>query len=167
MGPPLLASGPDFDAVSEALAPEFDRVTVGGEVAASPRDPEETAVVLVGHGTAHPADAAYSRMAMVLKRDHRNAFLGTIDGFPGMEEALDEVRASVASRVRLVPFLVVAGGHAAKDISGDGSESWKSGFEEAGYEVDLNLLGMGENPRVVEIFLAHTRRAAEGLLRGK
>ncbi len=167
MGMPLLASGPDYDAVSEALAPEFDRVTVGGEVAASKRNPEETAVVLVGHGTAHPADATYSRMALVLKRDHKNVFLGTIDGFPGLEEALDEVRASGVSRVRLVPFLVVAGGHAAKDISGDGSESWKRSFEEAGYEVDLNLLGMGENPRVVEIFVEHTRRAVERLLRGE
>ena len=161
MGLPLLASGPDFDAVSEALAPEFDRVTVGGEVAASPRDPEETAVVLVGHGTAHPADAAYSRMARVLQRDHRNVFLGTIDGFPGRGEALDEVRASGVSRVRLVPFLLVAGGHASKDIAGDGSESWKSSFEEAGFAVDLNLLGMGENPQVVEIFLEHTRKAID------
>lgn len=167
MGLPLLAAATDYDAVSEALAPEFDRVTGGGEVAASKRNPEETAVVLVGHGTAHPADAAYSRMARVLQRDHRNAFLGTIDGFPGMAEALDEVRASGVRRVRLVPFLLVAGGHASKDIAGDGSKSWKSGFEEAGYEVDLNLLGMGENPRVVEVFLEHTRRAAEGLPRGE
>ena len=162
MGMPLLVSGRDFDAVSKALAPELDRVTVGGEVAASPRDPEETAAVLVGHGTAHPADAAYSRMAMVLKRDHRNVFLGTIDGFPGLEE----VRAAGVRRVRLVPFLLVAGGHARKDIAGDGSGSWKRAFEEAGFAVDLNLLGMGENPRVVETFLEHTRRAAEGLSAG-
>ncbi|MDF0590103.1 sirohydrochlorin cobaltochelatase [Methanotrichaceae archaeon Mx] len=46
MGPPLLAAAPDYDAVSKALAPEFDRTTVGGVVAESPRDPEETAVVL-------------------------------------------------------------------------------------------------------------------------
>ena len=166
-GMPLIASGPDYDAVSKALAPEFDRVTVGGGVAESPRDPEETAVVLVGHGTAHPADAAYARMARVLQRDHRNVFLGTIDGFPGLEEALDEVKAAGVRRVRLVPFLLVAGGHAAKDIAGDDPGSWKRSFEEAGYEVDLNLRGMGENPRVVEIFLEHTRRAAEGLQRGE
>ncbi|MDF0593776.1 sirohydrochlorin cobaltochelatase [Methanotrichaceae archaeon M04Ac] len=167
MGLPLLAAATDYDAVCEALAPEFDRITVGGEAAALKRNPEETAVVLVGHGTAHPADAAYSRMARVLKRDHRNVFLGTIDGFPGLEEALEEVRAAGVPRVRLLPFLLVAGGHASKDIAGDGSGSWKRSFEEAGYEVDLNLLGMGENPRVVEVFLAHTRRAAEGLLRGE
>ncbi|UEC42165.1 MAG: Sirohydrochlorin cobaltochelatase CbiK [Methanothrix sp.] len=162
MGPPLLAAAPDYDAVSKALAPEFDRTTIGGLVAESPRDLEETAVVLVGHGTAHPADAAYARMARVLKRDHRNVFLGTIDGFPGLEDVMSEVRVADVRRVRLLPFLLVAGGHASKDIAGDGPGSWKRSFEEAGYEVDLNLLGMGENPQVVEVFLEHTRRAAEG-----
>jgi sirohydrochlorin cobaltochelatase len=161
MGLPLLAAAPDYDAISQALAPEFHRVAVGGEAAASKRNPEETAVVLVGHGTAHPADAAYSRMARVLQRDHRNVFLGTIDGFPGMAEALDEVRASGVRRVRLVPFLVVAGGHASKDIAGDGSGSWKRAFEEAGFAVDLNLWGMGENPQVLEVFLEHTRKAID------
>ena len=166
MGMPLLASGPDYDAVSKALAPEFDRVSVGGEVAMRPRDPEETAVVLMGHGTDHPADSAYARMALVLKRDHRNVFLGTIDGFPRLEEVMAEVRAADVRRVRLLPFLLVAGGHATKDLAGDDPESWKSAFEEAGFEVDLNLHGMGDTPRVVEILIEHTRQALERGLRG-
>ncbi|HPE63276.1 MAG TPA: sirohydrochlorin cobaltochelatase [Methanothrix sp.] len=162
MGAPLLARGRDFDAVSEALAPEFDRVTVEGEVAMRPRNPEETAVVLMGHGTDHPADSAYARMALVLQRDHRNAFLGTIDGFPGLEEVMAEVRAAGVGRVRLDPFLLVAGGHATKDLAGDDPTSWKSAFEEAGFEVEVLLRGMGENPRVVEVFIEHTKRAIEG-----
>ncbi len=161
MGMPLLASGRDFDAVSEALAPEFDRITVDGKVVTSPRDPKDTAVVLMGHGTRHPADCAYARMARVLERDHRNVFLGTIDGFPGLEEALAEVKAAEVAKVRLMPFLVVAGGHATKDLAGDDPKSWKSSFERAGFEVDLNLRGMGENPRVVEILEEHTRQTLE------
>jgi sirohydrochlorin cobaltochelatase len=161
MGAPLLASSRDFDAVSKALAPEFDRVTVEGEIKKSPRNPEETAVVLMGHGTDHPADSAYSRMALALKRDHRNVFIGTIDGFPGLEDALDDVKGAGVAKVRLMPFLVVAGGHATKDLAGDDTRSWKSSFERAGFEVDLNLQGMGENPRVVEIFVEHTREAVE------
>jgi len=162
MGPPLLATGRDFEAVSKALAPEFDRVTVGGEVAMRPRNPEDTAVVLMGHGTDHPADSAYSRMARVLKRDHRNAFLGTIDGFPGLEEVMAEVRAADVGRVRLLPFLLVAGGHAAKDLAGDDPRSWKSAFEGAGFEVEVLLRGMGENSGVVEVFIEHTKQAIEG-----
>ena len=43
-------------------------------------DPEKEAVLLVGHGTGHPADSLYSLMAQVLKRDHLNVFLGTMEG---------------------------------------------------------------------------------------
>jgi len=161
MGMPLLASGRDFDAASEALAPEFDRVTIDGEVKNSLRDPEETAVVLMGHGTDHPADSAYSRMAMVLERDHKNVFLGTIDGFPGLGEAMAGVRGARVEKVRMMPFLVVAGGHAKKEMAGDDPKSWKSAFENAGFEVELNLQGMGENPRIVEVFVKHTRLAVE------
>jgi sirohydrochlorin cobaltochelatase len=161
MGMPLLNSGRDFDSVSEALAPEFYRVAVDGEVKNSLRDPEETAVVLMGHGTDHPADSAYSRMARVLERDHRNAFLGTMDGFPGLEEAMADVRAAGVANVRLMPFMVVAGEHATKDLAGDDPKSWKSVFERAGFEVELNLQGMGKNPRIVEVFVEHTKMAVE------
>ena len=105
-------------------------------------------------------------MARVLKRDHRNVFLGTIDGFPGLEDVMAEAKAADVRRVRLLPFLLVAGGHATKDLAGDDPESWKSAFEEAGFEVDLNLHGMGDTPRVVEILIEHTRQALERGLRG-
>lgn len=166
MGMPLLASSRDFDLASEALAPEFERVTIDGVVKNSPRDREETAVAMMGHGTDHPADSAYSRMAKVLERDHRNVFLGTIDGFPALEEAMAEVRASGVSKVRLMPFLVVAGGHAKKEMAGGDPKSWKSIFERAGFEVELHLRGMGENPRVVEVFAEHTKKAMENFRQG-
>lgn len=161
IGMPLLASSHDFDSVSEALAPEFDRVTVDGEAVNSPRNPEETAVVLMGHGTDHPADVAYSRMTLVLQRDHKNVFLGTIGGFPGLEDALADVKGAGVAKVRLMPFLVVAGDHATKDMAGDDPKSWKGVFEWAGFEVDSNLQGMGGNPQVVEIFVRHTKIAVE------
>jgi len=167
MGLPLLASDRDFNAVSKALIPEFDRVTIDGVVKNSLRDPEETAVVLMGHGTEHPADSAYSRMAKVLEIDHKNVFLGTIDGFPGQKEALADVREAGIAKVRLIPFLVVAGGHALKDLAGDGPNSWKSVFEKAGFVVELYLRGMGENPGVVEVFIEHTKKAIERFQQGE
>jgi len=159
MGMPLLASSCDFDAASEALAPEFDRVTLDGEVVTRPRNPEEMAVVLMGHGTEHPADSAYARMALIFKRDQRNVFLGTIDGFPGLEEVMGDVKSAGVTKVRLIPFLVVAGGHAKKEMAGDDPRSWKCSFEREGFKVDLNLRGMGDNPRVLEVFLEHAREA--------
>ena len=64
-------------------------------------------------------------------------------------------------KVRLMPFLLVAGGHATKDLAGDDPKSWKSVFERAEFEVDLNLQGMGDNPGVVKVFADHTRKGIE------
>jgi len=123
------------------------------------RDPEKEAVLLVGHGTGHPADALYSLMAQVLKREHRNVFLGTIEGFSGLAKLLPELKGSGARVVRLMPFLLVAGGHAKNDIFGQSPESWKSTLEREGYAVVADLRGLGERAEIVSLFLEHTRNA--------
>jgi len=123
------------------------------------RDPEKEAVLLVGHGTGHPADSLYSLMARVLENDHRNVFLGTLEGFPGLFEIVAELRGSGIKKVRLLPFLLVAGGHAEKDIAGAGPKSWKSALERGGFEVAVRLCGLGEMESIVSIFQEHTRSA--------
>jgi sirohydrochlorin cobaltochelatase len=123
------------------------------------RDPENEAVLLVGHGTGHPADSLYSLMARVLEKDHRNVFLGTLEGFPGLFEMMAELKGSRVKKVRLLPFLLVAGGHAENDIAGAAPESWKSMLEREGFEVAVDLCGLGEMEGIVSIFLEHTRSA--------
>jgi sirohydrochlorin cobaltochelatase len=123
------------------------------------RDPEKEAVLLVGHGTGHPADSLYSLMARVLEKDHRNVFLGTLEGFPGLSEMVAELKGSRAKKARMLPFLLVAGGHAENDIAGAGPKSWKSMLEREGFEVAVRLCGLGEMESVVSIFLEHTKKA--------
>lgn len=124
-------------------------------------DPEKEAVLLVGHGTGHPADALYSLMAQVLKREHKNVFLGTMEGFAGLVELLPELKSCGARVVRLIPFLLVAGGHAENDIAGRGPKSWKSILEREGYEVVADVRGLGERAEIVSLFLKHTKNALE------
>ena len=164
---PLLSSLEDCRLVSRVLPAMWNGSgSAGGDYAGewqlqSPpkRDPEKEAVLLVGHGTGHPADALYSLMAAVLKADHGNVFLGTLEGFPGLSEIVAELKGSGARKVKLLPFLLVAGGHAEKDIAGAGPESWKSTLEREGFEVDARLCGLGEMEGIVSIFLEHTRKA--------
>lgn len=167
-GLPLLSDLPDCRKVSSLLpslcsghasnANAADEKLLRGS---SHRDPEKEAVLLVGHGTGHPADALYSLMAQVLKREHRNVFLGTIEGFSGLAELLPELKGSGARVVRLMPFLIVAGGHAKNDIFGQSPESWKSTLERKGFEVVADLRGLGERAEIVSLFLEHTRNALE------
>ena len=117
------------------------------------------AVLLAGHGTGHPADAIYSQMARVLKQDYGQVLLGTIEGFPGLLEMIDELKASGAQKVRLRPFLLVAGGHAVNDIGGLGPDSWKSTLEREGFGVDVRLAALGDLDGIISILLEHTRSA--------
>lgn len=163
IGLPLLSSLEDCQRVSKALPALWSGSYPNGLKNHSDIDPKKEAVLLAGHGTGHPADAIYSQMAQVLKKDHGQVLLGTIEGFPGLAEILDELKVRHVQKVRLRPFLLVAGGHAENDIAGSGPDSWKSTLEKQGYGVDVRLAALGEIDGIVSLFLEHTRRALEQL----
>jgi sirohydrochlorin cobaltochelatase len=166
LGMPLLTSVEDYKAASLALEAQFDQTTTGLERKAteSPRDASETAIVLMGHGTHHPANSAYSQMANILEKDYENVFLGTVEGYPAFEDVLAKVKASGVSKVRLMPFMIVAGDHAVNDMAGDEADSWKTLFEEEGFETEVYLKGMGENDEIAKIYVEHTREVLEGFV---
>lgn len=161
LGEPLLMNFVDYRNVSRALASQFEQNTTGTERTphSSPRDAGQMAVIFMGHGTEHSANSAYSQMANILAEDHENVFLGTVEGYPGYDEVLASLNESGVKKARLIPFMVVAGDHALNDLTGNESESWKSMLEKEGFEIDYNLLGMGENDGIVEIFVGHTKEA--------
>ncbi len=161
LGEPLLMNLEDYHNVSRALASQFEQNTTGTERTphSNPRDAGQMAVIFMGHGTEHSANSAYSQMANILAEDHKNVFLGTVEGYPGYDEVLASLNESGVKKARLIPFMVVAGDHALNDLTSNESESWKSMLEKEGFEIDYNLLGMGENDGIVEIFVGHTKEA--------
>jgi sirohydrochlorin cobaltochelatase len=150
IGLPLLSGLEDCRRVSKILPDLWNDI-----------EPKKDAVLLAGHGTGHPADAIYSQMAQVLKKDYGQVLLGTIEGFPGLLEMVDELKATGVQKVRLRPFLLVAGGHAENDISGPAPDSWKSTLERAGIEVDFHLSALGEIEGIVQILKEHSLKALE------
>lgn len=161
LGTPLLMNMQDYRNVSQALASQLDQNTTGTERTPhfSPRDAEKMAVVFMGHGTEHPANSAYSQMASILSEDHKNVFMGTVEGYPSYSEVLGKLKECGAKKIRLMPFMVVAGDHALNDLTGNESESWKSMLKEEGFDTDFNLKGLGENDAIARIFVEHTREA--------
>ncbi len=150
IGLPLLSGLEDCRRVSKNLPDLWNDI-----------EPKKEAVLLAGHGTGHPADAIYSQMAQVLKKDYGQVLLGTIEGFPSLLEMIDELKVIGAQKVRLRPFLLVAGGHAENDISGPAPDSWKSSLERAGIEVDFHLSALGEIEGIVQILKEHSLKALE------
>ena len=148
LGRPLLGSGSDLNRVAEAVLTEL-----------VPRRSPEEALVLMAHGTAHPAGSAYGKLGRILTRRDPGIFLGCLENGPGIEGIRDEIAAQGLKQACLLPFLTLAGGHARRDLAGPGSKSWASVLSAAGLECRTVLKGLCRMGGVVEVWLDHLEAA--------
>ncbi len=148
LGLPLLTSYRDHVRLARILA----------------RDPDLSgcqAVVLVGHGTDHPAWTTYLAFEKILRRQAGKHFhIGMLEGLPDRRQTIEQVLESGATRVCLMPFMLVAGLHFREDLM-EGEDCWKAALEKAGLDVSLVPRGLGLNPAVGDIFCDHVRQALE------
>lgn len=149
IGEPLLSSFEDYEAVTAALL--ADNENAGSA---------DTALVFMGHGTEHFANATYSELEAVMQANgYTNAFVGTVEGFPTLEVVQGKLSVYGAQKVVLMPLMVVAGDHANNDMAGDEEDSWKTILTNAGYEVECVLEGMGQNAAIRAIYVEHVGAA--------
>lgn len=124
---------------------------------------KDTAVVYMGHGTHHPANASYEVLERTFKdAGMKNVFVGTVEGYPGLDEVINEVKEAGYEKVVLLPFMIVAGDHASNDMAGDEEDSWKTGFKMEGFEVEAKLIGLGEITSIQNIYINNVEKALEG-----
>lgn len=118
----------------------------------------EDALLLMGHGSEHhPADAVYAAMNQVFQEIDPNAWVGTVEGYPTIQDLLAKIRNRKGKKVYLMPFMLVAGDHALNDMAGDNPESWKSILTREGFQCETVLKGTGECPEIVDVWLDHLR----------
>lgn len=116
---------------------------------------EQDALVLLGHGTDHYANLTYPAMQTALHLlGRKNAYVGTVEGWPGFDEVLAQLRDSAS--VLLVPMMLVAGDHVRNDMAGDG-DSWRCRLEAQGITVRCLTRGMGMLPGVQDLYRTHLR----------
>lgn len=145
---PILSSEADRKALAAALGKEFADV------------PEDEVVLLMGHGSPGGPNEVYSQIQdeLALLGSPR-FFMGTVEGEPTFEDALEQLEASGAHRVHLAPFMVVAGDHARNDLSGTDDDSWKNMLEARGYETVVTLRGLGEFEAYHKLVCDHAQKA--------
>ena len=145
-----------------------DKLAVAEAVVTAANVPSDTALVLMGHGTAHVANITYTQMqAAMAQLGYNNVFVGTVEGEPegtDAESILAAVKAAGYSKVVLRPLMVVAGDHANNDMADpEDEESWYSVFvaDDAFSEdtVTCQIAGLGEIPAVQKIYVAHVKDA--------
>lgn len=147
MGEALLNTVEDYKKIVSALGTRESRE-------------EEEAIVYVGHGTEHSANASYLMMRYVFVQENfSHCFVGTVEGYPECEEVIEDIIRQYPDRkpkLILKPFMFVAGEHAKNDIAID----WKERLEKAGFTISKIVLeGLGEVPEIQSIFIEHLKEA--------
>ncbi|MDR1978273.1 MAG: sirohydrochlorin cobaltochelatase [Synergistaceae bacterium] len=151
LGQPFLSNTSDCELMAGILTRQLESAGKLGP---------NKAVVLMGHGTPHMANAMYSEMQGALSRGAKASdriFLGTVESAPTFDDVLAALKKSGGKRVEtlvLAPFMIVAGDHANNDLAGaDDPESWLSLFKKEGYRVEPYLVGLGQYPEIAKLFV--------------
>ncbi len=148
MGTPLLTTSEDYDRTVDAIRSCL--VPLAGK----------RSLVLMGHGTAHYANAAYSELQMKLwSHGADSVFVTTVEGYPGYEDTLRLMEHRGCGKAVVLPFMIVAGDHANNDMAGDDDDSLRSFLTRNGFEVECVIRGLGEFSGFRKLFIEHIRAA--------
>lgn len=177
--PTHLMNGIEYDemvADAAAFRDQFDKIQIGNPLLTTVSDyhefiqavlseiPEKneahTAVVFMGHGTTHFANAAYAALDYHMKhKGYRNVFVGTVESYPDIQTVRADVLAFGAKKAVLYPIMIVAGDHAHNDMAGDDEDSWTSILLQNDMEVTSVLKGLGEYKGIRNMFVNHVADA--------
>lgn len=144
----------DIDTLTKAMAPDV-------KLAAK----EKAGIVYMGHGNEHfpGSGGGYLEFAAKMRKTYPEVVtvIGTVEGYPGVEDVMEMLRLYGVKKVILKPFMVVAGDHSMNDMASDEADSWKSILTKNGVEVVTVTKGLGENNTVADIFVNHAVDAAQ------
>ncbi len=155
IGRPLLGTwGPkypykeDIEKAAKAMAPDV-RLAMR----------KHAALVYMGHGNEYFSTGAYIELQQALRNMYPKAkiFVGTVEGFPSLEDVVHSLIHAGIKKVVLKPFMIVAGDHARNDMAGNKPDSWKSVLEAKGIKVYPVIKGLGSSDRIAEIFVQHIK----------
>jgi len=114
----------------------------------------EESIVLFGHGTAHPSNAAYGMLQTVLfDEGYENVFVATVEGYPNVDSMLNRLKKQNIKKTKLMPLFTVCGDHAKNDMAGSEDDSLKSRLESEGIEVSLHMNGLGQNEKFDALYI--------------
>ena len=142
----------DITETMKALATQF------------PKQGAEDAILIMAHGTPHPANAYYAVMQDRLdEMGLKNVFIYSVEGWPSLADIIPKLKAQGIKNVTLMPMMMVAGDHANNDMAGEEKDSHKSVLEANGITVKTYIHGLGENEAIRALFAARADEAWQAL----
>ena len=128
-----------------------------------PAPKEDTAIFLMTHGTPDPSNAYYSVMQEKINLIRGDVFIYTVEGFPSLEYCIEKIKNISVKKIFLMPFMLAAGNHVVNDMAGEEETSHKKILQDAGFEVEIFLHGLGDNKKIRELYLKRAAQAFDAL----
>lgn len=129
-----------------------------------PKMGKKDAVLVMAHGTPHPANAYYAVLQERLDTANvGNVFVYSVEGWPHLDTVIPQLKAKGIKNVTLMPMMMVAGDHANNDMAGADADSHKSILEKEGFKVTPYIHGLGENEAVRNMFVERANEAWDAL----
>ena len=158
----------------QSMRPLFSRLTLGVPLLSSHEDyaqlmlapcPINTtfsfslSVGICCCSASHHAFAAYACLDHMMTAQRFPARVGAVESYPEVDVLIESLSQEGVTAVHLMPLMLVAGDHAINDMASDEDDSWKTLFNAAGITATPWLSGLGENPAVRAMFVAHLQQA--------
>jgi len=150
LGLPLLTEPEDYQSAVKIFCDSFCQA-------------EDEAVVLVGHGTDHPSWCAYVALNHIFRENtDAGIYVGVVEknGYPSRDSVIRSIKNAGYRKVRMIPFMLVAGMHFKEDLTGE-QDSWQSCFEKQGIAVNVETQGLGFHRQIVELYCRHIENALD------
>ena len=142
VGRPLLDSTTDLEQFIETLI----------NVLPLERTKDE-AIVLMGHNNAGGGnDQIFNDLAGALKQRDHLIFTATLKGALDFDSVRRDMSEHGVKKAYLLPLLIAVGGHALKDLAGDGEAAWRVRLERDGIKCVPVLKGLGEYDEFAALF---------------
>lgn len=152
LGKPLLFSNEDNEKLAHAIKNIF-----------ADKLPQADAFVFMGHGSEHASNIYYAGFQYYLSQQSPKFMMGTVEGFPTLQNVMDKIEKNHVKSIWLTPFMSVAGDHARNDMAGDEDDSWKIILQKKNIEVKPILKGLAQYNSVVAIWIEHLKIAVDEL----
>lgn len=153
IGRPLLSSIKDYDEVCDFIS-EVTKNDLG-------ENTSNSATVWMGHGTTHRIHPSYAALDYRLNIKNIPSFIGTVEGYPELDEVVELLNRKFVKRIHLRPLMLVAGDHAQNDMASEEEDSWSSILKSKGFDVSVHLEGLGEYEFIQNKFVSNLKEAIE------
>lgn len=148
---PLLITDEDFEDLISSITKDDE-------------SSDETAIVYMGHGSPAESNMVYTKLQSMLgEKGFDHYYIGTVEAKPDYDDVLAMVKEGDYKKLILKPLMVVAGDHAQNDMAGDEDDSWKSMFQDEGYDVDCVIEGLAQSKDIRDVYIKHVQKAIDDL----